>query len=313
MRIRRLTSPTTALIVGVIVLVLLVAFLPVLSLAHQLSLGSYGAPYAIFVAFASVGFVIARRRPSNPIGWLMLVGIGAGILGTDAGYYAWAAYGVRHHGLPLDWLALIIGEAWESTTILAAFPIVILLLPDGIAPSRGWRRVIIGFLGLVASGVACKLALAVTALSGDHLNAGTVNNGPGGGLLYNLPAGTRWLTVVPAVSDGAAVLLIAAAVIYQVISYRRASGARRQQLKCVMVGLTVCVLASGALASGTAGGGNTLVQQICRRCHGSPSRPCRSASASRSSDIGCMRSTGWSAARFPTRSSPPSSSAPSPG
>jgi hypothetical protein len=39
MRIRRLASPTT-LIVGVIVLVLLVAFLPVLSLAHQLSLGS---------------------------------------------------------------------------------------------------------------------------------------------------------------------------------------------------------------------------------------------------------------------------------
>jgi hypothetical protein len=143
-------SPRTALLVGAFVLVLLAAFPPILSLAHELSLGSYGAPYAIYISFAAVGFLIARRRPSNPMGWLMLAGIGAGILGTDAGYYAWAAYGVRHHGLPLDWLALVLGEVWGSSTSLAAFPLVILLLPDGAPLSRRWRRVVVGFLGVVA-------------------------------------------------------------------------------------------------------------------------------------------------------------------
>lgn len=258
----RVASSTTALVVGAFVVVLLAAFPPILLLAHELSLGSYGAPYAIYISFASVGFVIARRRPSNPIGWLMLAGIGAGILGTDAGYYAWAAYGVRHHGLPLDWLALAIGEVWGTSTVLAAFPLVILLLPDGAPLSRAWRRVVAGFLGLVAAGLACKLALVAIALAGHHLNANTVNNGPGGGLLYNLPSATRWLTVASTPSNVAAIVLVVVAVAHQVISYRRASGMHRQQLKCVMCGLTVCVLAACALASGTAGGGNTLLQQI---------------------------------------------------
>jgi hypothetical protein len=46
------------------------------------------------------------------------------------------------------------------------------------------------------------------------------------------------------------------------LSYRRASGVRRQQFKCVMGGLTVCLLAMCALASGTASGGNSLLAQI---------------------------------------------------
>ena len=56
-------------------------------------------------------------------------------MGSDAGYYAWAAYGVHPHGLPLESLALLIGEVWGTTTVAAAFPLVMLLFPDGRAPS----------------------------------------------------------------------------------------------------------------------------------------------------------------------------------
>jgi len=238
----RLASPTAALVVGAVVLVLLAAFPPILSLAHELSLGSYGAPYAIFIPCAAVGFLVARRRPANPIGWLLLLGIGAGVLGTDAGYYAWAAYGVRHHGLPLDWLALFVGECW-SIAIVTAFPLVILLFPDGMPASRGWRRIVGGYVALAAVNLACKLALVAVALSDHRLSARTVNNGPGGGLLYNQPAGTRWLGIAAEVFAVAAGVLIVASVVHQVISYRRSRGVRRQQLKWLMGGAIVCIAA----------------------------------------------------------------------
>jgi hypothetical protein len=261
-RLARWATPASASVVAVVVLVLLVALLPILALGHELSLGSYCAPYAIYGSFAAVGFVLARRRPANPIGWLMLVGIGGGILGSDAGYYAWAAYGVHRHGLPLESLALLIGEVGGTTTVIAGFPLVMLLFPDGRAPSRTWKRVIVAFLGLVALGLACELAEVAIALSGPRLAAATVNNGPGGGLLYHLPPGTRWLAVVPSLSVFVAAVLVVAATVRQVVSYRRAQGVRRQQLKCAAGGLIVCVLAIAALASGTANGGGSLVAQI---------------------------------------------------
>ena len=255
-------TPTTASAVAAVELVLLVALLPILALGHELSLGSYGAPYAIYGSFAVVGFLLARRRPTNPIGWLMLVGIGGGILGSDAGYYAWAAYGVHHNGLPLESLALLIGEVWGTSTVVAAFPLVMLLFPEGRAPSRVWKRVIIGYLGFVALSLACQVAEVAIALSGPRLGAGTVNDGPGGGLLYHQPQGTRWLAVFPSLSVGLAVVLVLAATVHQIASFRRAHGVQRQQLKCIASALIVCVLAIVALASGTASGGSSLIAQI---------------------------------------------------
>ena len=253
----RLASPTAALVLGLFVALALAAFAPILALARQLALGSF-TPVAVFLPCAAVGFVIARRRPSNPIGWLLLGGIGAGILGTDAGYYAWAAYGVRH-GLPLDWLAVLIGESWWITLLLA-FPLVLLLFPDGLPASRAWRRIVLAFMCLAVISLACELAFAATALVGHHVNAHTVNNGPGGNLLYDLPANTHWLTIVPKIFDVAVALMVIAAVTYQVISYRRSRGIRRQQLKWLMGGGLVCVLAIALIP--TSNPGNSLASQI---------------------------------------------------
>ena len=253
----RLASPTVASILGLFVALALAAFAPILALARQLALGSF-TPVAVFLPCAVVGFVIARRRPGNPIGWLLLAGIGAGILGTDAGYYAWAAYGVRH-GLPLDWLAVLVGESWWII-LLFAFPLVILLFPDGLPVSRSCRRIIQAFVCLAVISLACALALAATALVGHHVNAHTVNNGPGGNLLYDLPANTHWLTIVPKIFDVAVALMVIAAVTYQMISFRRSGGIRRQQLKWLLGGGLVCMLAIALLP--TSNPGNSLVSQV---------------------------------------------------
>ena len=44
-----------------------------------------------------------------------------------------------------------------------------LLFPDGRAPSRTWKRVIVGYLALVALSLACELAEVAIALSGPRL------------------------------------------------------------------------------------------------------------------------------------------------
>ena len=250
--------PRLALVVAGLVAVLVGVFPAILALARQLALGSF-TPLAIFVPFAAVGFLLARRRPGNPIGWLLLAGVGAGIVGTDAGYYAWAIYGVGHRGLPLGPVAVVLGESWQ-VVLLAAWPLVILLFPDGVPRSRALKRVVVAFVGFAVVAFGCALALGVNAVIGGHLNAQTVNNGPGGGLLLNQPANTQWLRLVGSAFDAAFGLLLLAAVVYQLASYRRADGMRRQQLKCMMGGALVCVLALVALPF--ANPGSSLISQI---------------------------------------------------
>ena len=254
----RVASPSTALVAGIVVAVLLAAFVPVLALARQLSLGSF-TPVAIYAPSAAVGFLIARRRPSNPIGWLLLVGMGAGVLGTDADYYAWAVYGVGRHGLPVAWLAVLLGQSWQITFVMA-LPLVILLFPDGLPRPRVWKWVVVGFVSLAAISLACQLVFAATALIDHHVNANTVNNGPGGGLLLNQPRGTHWLTILPAAFEAAAALLLVASVIHQVSCYRGMHGERRQQLRWLMSGGMVCVVAIALLPTATPG--TSLLSQV---------------------------------------------------
>ncbi|MFF4234047.1 ATP-binding protein [Streptomyces sp. NPDC001820] len=87
------------------------------------------------VAYALPGFVIARRRPRNPIGWLLLVsGFGAVL---DALAHAYALYAI-FQGLPGGIFA-----AWVSGWAFAfdLFPVYFLLLlfPNGRLPSALWR------------------------------------------------------------------------------------------------------------------------------------------------------------------------------
>src|SRR5579862_3241829 len=63
------------------------------------------------LSFTAVGFVVARRQPRNPMGWLLL-GVAISIdLGTFAPAYAY--YDHRHHGsLPLEPVAVLLSGFW---------------------------------------------------------------------------------------------------------------------------------------------------------------------------------------------------------
>jgi len=257
----RYASATAARIAVVAVAVMLAAFAPVQALAHEFNLTNFGTPFAVFAPSAVVGYIVARHRPGNPIGWLLLLGIGAGVLGTEARYYAWAVYAVGDHSLPLGWLAVIIGVV-DPPKIFYAFPLVIILFPDGQAPSRTWWRGLVAFTAAGVVGIVGGVAFAAIALSDGRVGAQTLFPGGGNGFLANQPPNVQWLRVPQVVFLLGAAILLIASVVYQLLSYRRASGDRRQQLKWLMGGGAVSLLSIAALASGTANGGDSLAAQI---------------------------------------------------
>ena len=69
----RLASPATALVAGGLMLALVIADPPLARLAHQ-SLNSSGgsSPFWFSAALGAVGFVVAFRKPRNPLGWILL-------------------------------------------------------------------------------------------------------------------------------------------------------------------------------------------------------------------------------------------------
>lgn len=91
-----------------------------------------------FLAFSTVGLVLAARRPANPIGWLLLA-IGL-VLSLNEAMRFYAVYALVYSpgswpgGLAVGWVA-----CWNWSLFLPLLPFVFLLFPDGRLPSRRWR------------------------------------------------------------------------------------------------------------------------------------------------------------------------------
>jgi hypothetical protein len=229
-----LASPGTATALLVVVLLLAAALIPLTVLARQNALAN-AALLAISLPMGAVGLIVARRQPGNPVGWLLLV-IPAGVLlGLDAGPYAWLAYRMGYR-LPFGPAAVLLENSYWAVLAIA-LPLVFLLFPDGELPSPRWRWVLWSYLiaaiGLFALGYAAMVTIIIT--QGVHLDGG-------GGLAgFDHPSGsTAWVSKVSALFPALLVFwpVFAARL---VLSWRRASGDRRQQLKWLMAGSTVAV------------------------------------------------------------------------
>ena len=230
----RLRRPATAWALAGLVLLLAVALIPLSLTAGQIPLAT-GAEIAIAVPFAAVGLVVARHRPRNLIGWLML-GLAVGFMVyADSGLYDVIGYRLGHR-LPLGPAVLILYHVCEP--ILGLLPLVILLFPDGRAPSPRWRWLVRGYLALAVIDIIVQGQMSVYALTHHRTQvdasgqlalsdgAYSVVFGPIGFIFFGF-----W-----ALSIG-----------YQVVSWRRAAGERRQQLNWLMAGAAialVCFIAS---------------------------------------------------------------------
>jgi hypothetical protein len=246
----RLLRPATAwALVGLTVL-LAVALVPLSLAARQNPLATGGTNVVIAGSFAVVGLVVAWHRPQNPIGWLMLVLAAGFIFFVDGAQYNVLNYQLGHR-LPLAPVVLLLFHA-ESEPDFVLVPLTIFLFPDGRLPSPRWRRVVGGFLMLAVADVIVQAQMVVYALTHHRTQVDA-----SGQLLLSNGRGPYG-----AIGGLAALIFFAfwaLAVVYQVVSWRRASGERRQQLSWLMAGGAAALIsflaaiASGALPHGVRG------------------------------------------------------------
>jgi hypothetical protein len=185
-------------------------------------------PVTLTIAFASVGVLVATRRPEHPLGWLFcVVGVCQGLITfTDvyAVYALWTAPGSVPAGPFMAWLTTWV---WAG-----GFPVLLtylpLLFPDGRLPSARWRPV--AWLSAVPPALLCgPIAILYWPLRGPDLVRPGDWSQPTPGALAVL---TSIVGLLMLVCGFACALSL-------VLRFRRARGVERQQLKWFMFAAAV--------------------------------------------------------------------------
>jgi hypothetical protein len=255
----RLASSTIALIGGAFVLALVVVDVPLARLAHQgLNASGGSSPVWFSAAVGVVGFVVASRKPRNPLGWILLGGAMFSSLSQDASFYAVADYRLRHGGLPFGWVAVLTQPGWAVGIVLTG--LAVLLFPDGRLPSPRWRWVLWLYLAAATVYLVGVLIASAGAIASHDIRV----DASGNLMVLSHPTGSSvWWGVIEAVFLPMLAVCWTGSVVGQAASYRRSSGERRQQLKWLLAGsatagvsipLAVWLSAGHGILAGLAGG-----------------------------------------------------------
>jgi hypothetical protein len=232
----RWATPRTALVVGVGALLLTIAQTALDMVSHAVNQGVLVLPFGI------VGYIIARRQPRNPIGWLLLGITVTFLLATDGGQYAVYDYRLGHPGMPLARLGVFLSAGWVWLIVL--LPLTIGLFPDGQL-SRRWHFLLRVYI------VCCSLFLALyfwrnlQGILARHIKVDST-----GGLASLDASNHGWESTATQVF---AVLVVVFSILWvgrQVYAFRGSTGDRRQQLKWLMSGGGIAVLALVTLSLG---------------------------------------------------------------
>jgi hypothetical protein len=202
---------------------------------YQRAVFGAGGTVAALVCLV-VGFVVARRQPASPIGWLLL---GWALLTPLVGVallYAVLDYRVHHGALPFGPVAVMAESGEFGIAVLAA--LTVLLFPDGRSQPLRWRWLLWVFLAASAMFTATLVAGQALAIERHPLGIG-----PSGAPLA-VPAAGGILGPLGWTAD--ALILVCWAIIMarQVSRYRRSAGNQRQQLKWLIGGAACCVVAT---------------------------------------------------------------------
>ena len=190
--------------------------------ANQGGNGLNGVVGVVFVAaFATVGALLAWKRPGNPIGWLLSA---TGLAYAVGGVGVFLAHFPRTLTLA-NWL----GWIWLLSMGLCVF--VVLLFPTGSLPSRRWRPVAWA-AGAGLAGWVLGNAFAPTIITNSPSEPNPVGvTGPAGDIFKIMALGS---VVLIAATGLAAVLSLA-------FRYRHARTAERAQLKWLVYAAALVV------------------------------------------------------------------------
>lgn len=182
------------------------------------------------LCFSGVGALVAARRPTNPIGWLLL---SEGVLwqlnqlAGDVRIFVT----VTHPGLPGAAAAAWIYDVMWIPPV-AALPLLFLLFPTGRLPSRRWRWSLVALAaGTVSLGVALGLRPGPFTSNPDIAN----------------PIGVEALRPAIDSLEAAGNLLVAlgffTGLASLIVRYRHSDPTTRQQLKWLALAVSVVVTA----------------------------------------------------------------------
>jgi hypothetical protein len=233
----RLAS-AAALVLACVGLTSAIAEWPLAALAHQ-SVNAYGggAPVWEFAPFAVVGLIVAWWRPRNPLGWI-LAGVGVALgLSEDGSFYAIADYRLRHGTLPLGWAAMFAQPGWAIAIVLIG--VAVLIFPDGRLPSPRLRWVLWLYLALALVWMASAYVITADAVVRHAIRVDASGNLVA---LDNGASSPGWWNVLQDVVFVTLALGWLLTLVGQMASYRRSSGERRQQLKWLLSGFSVCLI-----------------------------------------------------------------------
>jgi hypothetical protein len=198
------------------------------------------APVLAAVSAATVGAVLASRRPRHPVGWLLLgLGLSLNASGVASAY---ASYGLvaRPAGLPAArHVALYLPVTVVTALACLSF---VLLLAHRVAPLARWRW---WARATAAAPVVSLLAVTLAPRPFDQPYQATEN-----------PLDLSGLSGVPLVSYQLAFAATNLAVVVGaaslVVRFRRARGSERQQLRWVALAAALALLGSVVVLAASA-------------------------------------------------------------
>jgi uncharacterized membrane protein len=223
---RRATRATVVFAACVALFLFSLAFGLVSTDAHQSGSWSGGgiwialAVVVVIVTYPAAGWLVAARRPENPIGWLLLaIGFSWGLTATST----YADYTIKlHNDLPGGALVAAVGSAFWMPAIGITGTYLLLLFPDGHLLGRRWRYV--AWATAVAMGAGL---IGLIFRPGRLADAGypSARNPVGIDILGPVLPWAVWLAVLVVVT------MMVASAASLVVRYRRARGLERQQVK----------------------------------------------------------------------------------
>jgi hypothetical protein len=193
---------------------------------------------------ATVGAVLASRRPRHPVGWLLLaVGLSAQFSNLASDY---VHYGVMVRPGALPAASYLTGFYNSGTVVMVAcIGFVVLLTPTGSLPGPRWRW---WARAVIAATIVLMVSAALTPhpLEPEDPTFQSPLSAP--------PALSDLLAIAGAASVAALLVGLLAAAGSLVVRFRRARGLERQQLRWLAVAATLsAVMLLTAVASAVLG------------------------------------------------------------